>query len=46
MMNIASAAAAVLSLVACLSMANLAAQTKNPEDAAVRKAIENHYFKA
>ena len=35
-----------MSLVTCLSMASLAAQTKNPDDAAVRKAIENHYFKA
>jgi hypothetical protein len=35
-----------MSLVAVLSAASLAAQAKNPEDAAVRKAIENHYFKA
>lgn len=35
-----------LSLVAMLSAASLAAQAKSPEDAAVRKAIENHYFKA
>ena len=35
-----------MSLVACLSAVSLAAQTKTPEDAAVRTAIENHYFKA
>ena len=35
-----------LSFVAVLSAASLAAQAKSPEDAAVRKAIENHYFKA
>ena len=33
-------------LVACLAVAGLAAQGKSPEDAAVRAAIQNHYFKA
>ena len=35
-----------MSLAACLSVVSLAAQAKSPENDAVRKAIENHYFKA
>jgi hypothetical protein len=45
MMNLVSSAVATAFIV-CLAVAAPAAQGKSPEDAAVRKAIENHYFKA
>src|SRR5688500_14202670 len=45
MMNLVKSGLSIV-LLSCLAVAGVAAQTKNPEDAAVRKAIEDHYFKA
>jgi hypothetical protein len=45
MMNLVKRCLSVV-LLSCLAVAAAAAQARNPEDAAVRKAIEDHYFKA
>src|SRR5215212_8739135 len=46
MMNLRSASLATALVVFILTVSSLAAQTKNPSGTGVRKAIEEHYFKA
>jgi hypothetical protein len=45
MMNLVKPLLATV-LIACMAGAGALAQGRSPEDAAVRKAIEDHYFKA